>query len=98
MDTTALIIVGSIVSITSLIIAILKLANEKAIANSKMQIEQAILSEKLASIEIKLAEIKVILCNTENKYNELQGRVHAIETNCKIIQEKKTPKRSKKGE
>ena len=95
MEATSLIIIGSIVSITSLIIAILKLANEKAISSQKVSIEQAILSEKLLNIEKQLVEIKSILCSSENKHKELDKRMSAMEMNCKIQMEKKT-KKSKK--
>lgn len=83
MDTTVLVIIGSIISIASLIIAILKMSKDSSNQNQQFLIEQAVIQEKLATITKELIEIKCMLSKSEEQVQRNTMDIRDIKNKCK---------------
>lgn len=84
MDTTALVIIGSIISISSLILAILKMSRDSSHQSQKFLIEQAVIQEKLATITKELLEIKKLLSKSECQIQKNTMDIREIKNICKF--------------
>jgi len=88
MDTTALVIIGSIISIASLILAILKMSRDSAHQNQKFLIEQAVIQEKLSTITKELLEIKQLLSENEGQIQKNTMDIQEIKNMYKFKERK----------
>lgn len=88
MDTTALVIIGSIISIASLILAILKMSRDSSHQNQKFLIEQAVIQEKLSTITKELLEIKKLLSKSEGQIQKNTMDIQEIKNMYKFKERK----------
>lgn len=79
MDTTALTIIGSVISIATITIAILKISFEKNKDITMQATQTTELKVKLATIEKELLEIKNLILTNNEQTCKLEKRVFILE-------------------
>jgi hypothetical protein len=100
MDTTALIILGSVISIGMLLLGVLNYVAKKTEADNATAIQTAQLEKDIQYIKTQLANIETLITLNNNDYKELkkelceknqilEQRVLNIEMNYKIEKEEK---------
>lgn len=84
MDTTALLIVGSMISIGMLILGILNFSSNKTKSDNATAIQTAKLEVDIEYIKAQLTNVTALLTVHNTNYMGLEKRVCEIESNCKV--------------